>query len=112
MNSIKVAFAALVAGVSISVSMPVMAQSGDSGNVMDSKTTNVITGDRNTSTSKTNQRANCVNNGSGTSGDCASVMRSDTLNDTLGNDNINKSETNQEFNSVRNSDRGRVRVRN
>ena len=109
MNSIKVALTALIAGASISVSMPVMAQSGSDGTVQTNTQDIGVFGNDNRVRTGNRQNATCVRNGSGTSGDCATVQDSFQRGTVEGDRNSVNTKNEQNSTNVRNT--GNVRIR-
>jgi len=109
MNSLKSIVAALVAGATLAVSMPAMAQRGDTGTVQDNQQGSVITGDGNRSSNTNSQNSTTERNGRGTSGDSATIQRNSQNCDVLGNDNTCINKNSQTSTEVRNN--GRVRLR-
>ncbi|MEI6328275.1 MAG: hypothetical protein WCP16_03520 [Pseudanabaena sp. ELA645] len=109
MNSLKSIVAALVAGTTLAISVPAMAQSGDSATIQTNTQTNVVTGNRNNVRNSNSQTSTTIRNRRNTSGDTGTVQGNDQYNDVAGNRN-NVGNTNSQTNTdIRNN--GTVRIR-
>jgi hypothetical protein len=109
MNSLKTIVAALVAGTTLSVSIPVMAQSGDSAVIQTNTQTSVVTGNRNNVRNSNSQSNTTIRNGRGTSGSTGVVQGNDQYADVYGNRNTVDNVNRQNNVDVRNT--GRVLIR-
>lgn len=63
MNSLKTIVTALIAGTTLSISMPAMAQRGDTGTVQNNEQGSVITGNGNRTNNSNSQTSTTVRNG-------------------------------------------------
>jgi hypothetical protein len=109
MNSLKSIIAALVAGTTLAVSMPVMANpSGDTGVVQGNTQTNYVDGNGNIVNNRNSQKNTDVRNGRGSRGDSATIQTNDQLNDVRGNNNRVGNTNSQTSTTVRNNGRTRI----